>query len=217
MKTIAYLRISTNKQDEASQREIVAQWCASNGRSITAYATDQASGALPWQERALSFALRDCTAGDTIVVSEISRIARSTVGVLTFLQAAAAQQVNVVAIRSGITLDGSTASKIVVTVLAMAAEIERDLLRERTKAALDARKARGLPVGRQLGATGKRNKLFGRDGEIKTLQEAKVTKSAMARILKVSRGTLDAYLDIMQAAKLAAETASDQQAGRQGI
>lgn len=195
MKTIAYLRISTDKQDEASQRQIVADWCKSQGREITAYATDQASGALPWQERALSFALNDCEAGDSIIVSEISRIARSTVGVLTFLQAAAEKNVNVVAIKSGITLDGSTASKIVVTVLAMAAEIERDLLRERTKGALQARKASGGAIGRQLGAKGKRNKLDGRWGEIEPLLKAKVAKASIARVLGVSRQTLHVFLE----------------------
>lgn len=194
MKIIAYLRISTDKQDEASQRQIIADHATKSGHPITAYASDQASGALPWQERALSFALADCAPGDTIIVSEISRIARSTVGVLTFLQAAAEKKVNVVAIKSGITLDGSTASKIVVTVLAMAAEIERDLLRERTKAALAARKASGLPVGRQLGAIGKRNKLAGREAEIQPLIDAKVSKTAIARVLDCSRQTLDTFL-----------------------
>jgi DNA invertase Pin-like site-specific DNA recombinase len=195
MKTIAYLRISTDKQDEASQRQIISEHVARTGQQITAYATDQASGALPWQQRALSFALRDCVAGDAIIVSEISRIARSTVGVLTFLQAAAEKQVSIVAVRSGITLDGSSASKIVVTVLAMAAEIERDMLRERTRAALAAKKARGEKVGRQAGATGKNNKLKGKEVEVRTLLEKDVSKTAMAKVLGVSRGTLYAFLE----------------------
>lgn len=195
MKTIAYLRVSTDKQDEASQRQIVGDWCKAQGREITAYATDQASGALAWQERALNFALKDCEAGDSIIVSEISRIARSTVGVLTFLQAAAEKNVNVVAIKSGITLDGSTASKIVVTVLAMAAEIERDLLRERTKAALQSRKEKGGAIGRQVGALGKRNKLDGRWAEIEPLLKAGVAKTAIARVLGVSRQTLHVFLE----------------------
>jgi len=194
MKTIAYLRISTDKQDEASQRQIINDWCTKNNRTVTNWGHDQASGALPWQERALAFALADATAGDTIVVSEISRIARSTVGVLTFLQEAAKKNVTVTAIKSGITLDGSTASKIVVTVLALAAEIERDLLRERTTAALAARSAAGLPVGRQKGAKGKRNKLAGKWPEIEQLLAARVSKSAIARILEVSRMTLDTFI-----------------------
>lgn len=221
MKTLAYLRISTDKQDEASQRQIIADWCKATGRTVTAYASDQASGAIPWQERALSFTLNDCTAGDSIIVSEISRIARSTVGVLTFLQAAAEKNINVVAIRSGITLDGSTASKIVVTVLAMAAEIERDLLRERTKAAMDARKsackhgiAKGeqctqcggaaiaQAVGRQAGALGRRNKLDGRMSEIEPLLKAKVSKTAISRVFKVSRQTLDTFLKLNEVANV---------------
>lgn len=201
MKTIAYLRISTDKQDEASQRQIISgKWACANRSEerIYEWASDTASGAMPWQERALAGVLERCGRGDRIMVSEISRIARSTVGVLTFLQAAAEKGVTVDAVKSGIVLDGSTASKIVVTVLAMAAEIERDLLRERTKAALDARAAKGLPVGRQTGAKGKRNKLAGKDAEIKKLLDAKVSKSGIARVLEVSRQTLDTHLKTME-------------------
>ncbi len=201
MKTVAYYRISTNKQDEASQRQIVADWLKTHPAEDFREAYDQASGALPWQERAISFALRDCEPGDTIVVSEISRIARSTVGVLTFLQACASKGVTVVAIRSGITLDGSTAAKIVVTVLAMAAEIERDLLRERTRAALAARKESGKTIGRQPGATGRSNKLDGREAEIEPLIKAGVSKAAIARILGVSRMTLHSFLKSQEGVK----------------
>lgn len=192
MKTIGYLRISTDKQDEASQRQIIGGKLA--GVDGVEWVSDTASGAKPWQDRAIAGALDSCSRGDRIMVSEISRIARSTVGVLTFLQAAAEKGVTVDAVKSGILLDGSTASKIVVTVLAMAAEIERDLLRERTKAALDARKARGLPVGRQAGALGKKNKLDGRMDEIAPLLAAGVAHTAIARVLGVSRQTLHTFL-----------------------
>lgn len=195
MKTTAYIRVSTDKQDEASQREIINSWCIQHCREISDFATDQASGALPWQERALSFVLDKCNKGDCIVVSEISRIARSTVGVLTFLQAVAEKGGSVVAIKSGIVLDGSTASKIVVCVLAMAAEIERDLMRERTKAALAARKQKGLAVGRQHGAAGKKNKLSGRTETIEGLLSKGVSISSVAKILEVSRGTLYKFIN----------------------
>lgn len=194
MKIIAYLRISTDKQDEASQRQIIVSGLPPGEYGSVAWLLDTASGGIPWQSRAIAGALDRLDTGDTIIVSEISRIARSTVGVLTFLQAAAERGISVIAVKSGIRLDGSTASKIVVTVLAMAAEIERDLLRERTSAALQARKARGLPIGRQAGATGKRNKLDGRLPEIEPLLAAGVARAAIARILGVSRQTLHTYL-----------------------
>jgi len=209
MKTIAYLRISTDKQDETSQRHIITDFFNSTEPMIDEWLADTASGGAPWQSRLIAGILCRADAGDTIIVSEISRIARSTVGVLTFLQAAAEKGVSVIAVKSGIRLDGSTASKIVVTVLAMAAEIERDLLRERTKAALDARKARGLPVGRQPGALGKRNKLAGRMAEIQPLIDAKVARSAIARILCVSRQTLHNFLSAQDTAAGAAEINHD--------
>jgi DNA invertase Pin-like site-specific DNA recombinase len=198
--TYAYLRISTDKQDEASQRQII-EGKGYQHKGVMQWISDTASGAKPWQSRAIAGVLDRAERGDYIIVSEISRIARSTVGVLTFLQAAAEKGVTVDAVKSGIVLDGSTASKIVVTVLAMAAEIERDLLRERTKAALDARKAKGLPVGRQPGAVGRRNKLEGRLSQIQQLVEAKVSISAMARIMGVSRQTLYTFLAIQEGGK----------------
>lgn len=194
MKAVAYLRVSTEKQDEASQRQIIATKYPLD--NLISFVSDTASGAKPWTERAIAGVLERSERGDKIIVSEISRIARSTVGVLTFLQAAAEKGVTVDAVKSGILLDGSTASKIVVTVLAMAAEIERDLLKERTKAALDARKARGLPVGRQAGALGKKNKLDGRMSEIEPLIKAGVAQTAIARVLGVSRQTLHTFMQL---------------------
>lgn len=192
----AYLRISTDKQDEASQRQIITAALAGSQPEPIEWLADTASGGTPWQSRAIAGILEKGTANDTIIVSEISRIARSTIGVLSFLQEAAAKKITVIAVKSGIKLDGSTASKIVVTVLAMAAEIERDLLRERTTAALQARKLRGLPIGRQPGALGKRNKLSAREAEIQPLLDAKIAHAAIARLLGVSRSTLHAFLEL---------------------
>lgn len=194
MKIFAYVRCSTIAQDEASQRQIITASLTTGGDAKIEWVTDTTSGGTPWQQRGIALALDQAQPSDTIIVSEVSRIARSTVGVLTFLQAAAEKGITVEAVKTGIKLDGSMQSKIVVTILGLAAEIERDLLRARTKAALDARKARGLPVGRQPGATGKRNKLAGRDMEINTLIDKKISLSGIARIMGVSRQTLHTHL-----------------------
>ena len=190
----AYLRISTDRQDEASQRQIISDYTTPKGISVNEFVSDSESGGVEWQKRAIAGVLERLHKGDTLLVSEVSRIARSTIGVLTFLQAAAEKGVHVVAIRSGIVLDGSISSKIVVTVLAMAAEIERDLIKERTRAALQSRKNAGLTIGRQPGALGKSKKLAGKDEDIDRLLSAKVAKSAIARLMSVSRQTLDTHL-----------------------
>ena len=77
--------------------------------------------------------------------------------------------------------------------LALAAERERDLIRDRTKAALQARKARGLPIGRQKGATGT-SCLHNRGSEIDRALAAKISKRGIARLLDVSPQTLYTYL-----------------------
>lgn len=189
----AYLRISTDAQDEASQTAIIADWSKRTGRTVAYFHSDTASGSIPWEKRQIAAVLAGCSPGDAIVVSEISRIARSILGVLSFLQAAALAEVEIVAIRSGIALDNSLSSKIVVTILALAAEVERDLIRERTKAALAARRQAGLPLGRPRGSRSA-SILAPKADDITALLNAKVSKRAIARVLGCSPGTLYAYL-----------------------
>jgi DNA invertase Pin-like site-specific DNA recombinase len=194
MTIYAHIRRSRDKQDEASQRELISKWAERSGAHIDQIDSDAASGGTPWQQRGLAALLELAQPEDTIVFSEISRIARSTVGVLSFLEAALEKGVFIVAIDVGIKLDGSLGAQVVATAFGMAAQIERYLLRARTKAALDARKASGLPVGRQPGAVGKRNKLAGKEAEINSLLEKKISKAGIARLLGVSRQTLDTFL-----------------------
>lgn len=193
MKTTAYLRISTDQQDHASQLAQIDRWATIAEAHPLAYVTDSASGSKPWQDRKLSAVLEASAPGDRIVVSEISRIARSTVGVLTFLQQAAARQVTVIAVQNKLALDDSMHSKITVTVLALAAEIERDLLRSRTKAALEARRSAGLPLGRPRGSKSAKI-LEPRRADIQNLLAAKVSKRAIARVMGCAPSTLYAFL-----------------------
>lgn len=193
MTATAYLRISTDAQDHASQLQQVNAWATASGCAHMGYVTDSASGSKPWQERKLSAIIEAAQPGDSIIVSEISRIARSTVGVLTFLQTAAAKKVTVIAVQNKLALDDSMHSKITVTVLALAAEIERDLLRERTRAALAARRAKGLPMGRPVGSKSA-SLLEPRRADIAAMLASKVSKRAIARVLQCAPGTLYAYL-----------------------
>jgi DNA invertase Pin-like site-specific DNA recombinase len=194
MKTTAYLRISTDAQDEASQRQQIDAWATATGNTIAHWLLDRASGSIPWQKRFLGARLETAAKGEQIVVSEISRIARSTVGVLTFLQEAAVKKVTVIAVQNKLALDDSMHSKITVTVLALAAEIERDLLRARTKAALDARRAAGLPMGRPVGSRGT-SKLDAHRATIDKCLDAAVSKRAIARMIGCSPTTLHAWLE----------------------
>lgn len=188
-----YTRISTDKQDHASQCAQLNACLATLPPGRCEWYRDTASGSTPWKERLLGHIIQTATPGDCILVSEVSRIARSTLGVLSFLQLAQERAVTVIAAKNKLRLDGSLPSKITVTVLALAAEIERDLLRERTTAALLARKQRGLPLGRPVGSRSQ-SKLDQRKDEIHACLKARVSKRGIARLLAVSPTTLYRYL-----------------------
>ncbi len=193
MTTTAYLRVSTDQQDYDSQREQITAFAAAQNIAVDIWATDQASGAKPWQEREIGNILRTAMPGDTVIVSEVSRIARSVVGVLTALQLAAERGARVMAARNRLVMDDSLPAKITITVLALAAEIERDLIRERTRAALQARRAKGLPLGRPTGEA-ETHQLDARKEEIIRALDARISKRGIARMLQVAPNTLYDYL-----------------------
>lgn len=193
MKTIAYLRVSTDAQDYASQRNQIDTWATARGHPIDEYIGDTASGATPWQERELRNIIDRLARGDAIVVSEVSRIARSTIGVLTFVELAVARGVSIYACRNAMEFGAGIQSKVTLTVLALAAEIERDLIRDRTRAALKAKRERGEHLGRKVGQV-VALKLDSRREEILRCLAAKVSKRAIARMLTVSPTTLHHWL-----------------------
>lgn len=190
---IAYLRISTAQQDEQSQRQQIREWCNNNNRKVDTYEADTASGSLPWQMRRLAHIIDTADPGTTLIVSELSRIARSTIGVLTFLEKARERGLTVIACRNNFIVDDTLPAKITITVLALAAEIERDLLRQRTKAALDARREAGLPLGRPRGSRSG-SKVEPHAETVKRCLAAKVSVRAIARMIKCSPTTLAAWI-----------------------
>lgn len=184
-----YARVSTDKQDTANQLQGCREKAATCGCGKPREVLEEASTKKQWRERAIAGVLAEMPAGSTLIVSEISRLARSTLECLEIFREAAQNGITIISVKNGITLDGSIQGRIVSTVLAMAAEIERDMIRARTREALERRKAQGLPLGRPVGAKSE-SKIAKRKNEIDALTRAKVSDSAIARLLGVSRGTL---------------------------
>ncbi len=188
-----YLRVSTDEQDTQNQALCVADWCRKIERADFHEVCEEASTKRNWREREIRTVLDQCGPGDQIIVSEISRLARNTLECLEIFKEAADRGTTIVAVKNGLTMDGSMASKIVSIVIAMAAEIERDMIRARTTEALARRRKMGLPLGRPEGATSA-SKIDSKREQVATLMNANVSKSAIARLLNVSRGTLDRAL-----------------------
>lgn len=184
-----YARVSTDKQDTENQLQGARAYARQQGENLPHEVLEEASTKEHWRKRALGGLIERLDPGSLLIVSEVSRLARSTLECLEIFQEAAECGFTIHAVKNGLTLDGSMQARIVSTVLAMAAEIERDFIRARTTEALQRRRAQGLPLGRPIGAKSE-SKLASKAAEIDRLTAAKISDAGIARILNVSRSTV---------------------------
>lgn len=117
---MAYLRVSTDCQDVDNQKHGILAYANQQGLSKLAFVEDTASGKVKWRKRKLGETLEGLSAGDTILFSEVSRIARSTLQVLEVLEHCTLHQINVHIVKQSMRFDGSMQSKITATILGMA-------------------------------------------------------------------------------------------------
>ena len=195
----AYLRVSTDAQDVANQRHGVVKYCADKRLLEPLFIEDTASGKTDWRSRQLGKIIERAVAGDVIVVSEVSRLARNTLQVLEIGRDCIARGVHLHVAKNGIVFDDSMQSKIVATVLGLVAEIERDFISSRTKEALAKRKAEGMKLGRPTGGV-KKLRLDPVADKIDDYMSKGIDKRSIAKLLGVSPGTIYAWLKVRRPA-----------------
>ena len=149
--TIGYILASTSDQDLETDKVEILKLANEKGLGHVAWVVEKAGCTQDWRERKLGKVLLEMKEGDALVVSELSRLGRSTLQILEIMKSAKEKGVSVYAVKGGWNLNSNMESKIVLSVLAMVAEIERDLISARTRVALRARKAAGIKLGRPKG------------------------------------------------------------------
>lgn len=150
-RVIGYLRVSTNDQDLEKFKDEILRFANDRKLGTVDWVEEKVSGVKDWKKRKLGDVLRELQDGDVVIVPELSRLGRSTLQILEIMKEAKERNIAVHAIKGGWSLNGSMEAKIVLTMLAMISEIERDLISERTKEGLRARKAAGVVLGRPKG------------------------------------------------------------------
>lgn len=192
-----YLRVSTDMQDVESQKIGIVEFLTKHEMVADEWVTDEGvSGAVDWRKRKLGKVIARAKPGDMLVFSEISRIARRLVLVLEVIKECTERGVRIYTVKDRYVLEDTIQSKVLVTVMGLAAEIERDLLRQRTKEGLRRAVANGKTLGRPKGrkTSPEKHKLFGRADKIVQLRSRGVSFSGIARLLKVSRTTLARFI-----------------------
>jgi len=162
---------------------------------VQTFVEAHASAHHPGAKQGVATLLEQLHPGDLLLVSELSRLGRSVGQIIQLVDRLLKQQVRLVAIKEHIHLNGAQdlQTKVMITLFGLFAEIERDLIAERTKEGLAAARAKGRLPGRPKGVLGT-SKLTGHEAEIQHLLAKTVSKASIAKILGVSRSTLHAFI-----------------------
>jgi len=148
---IGYLRVSTVDQSLEKNKADILQLANHYELGNVRFVEEKVSGKVPWRERKIAEVLESSKANDVIIVSELSRLGRSMLECMEILSVATQKQISVYTVKGNWRLDKSIQSKIIAMAFSMAAEIERDLISQRTKEALRFKKANGIKLGRPKG------------------------------------------------------------------
>jgi len=190
---LAYLRVSTVDQDLEKFRFQILEFANRMGMGKVEFLEEKVSGCLTWKKRKLAEVLGELEPGDRILTPELSRLGRSTLDVLELLELCTEKGVLVYDIKGNRVLNGTDAfGKVMTSMLAAFAELERDLISIRTKEALAASRAKGVRLGRPRGPG--KSKLDEHAPEIEALLRNGSTKSFVARRYHSSPGNLCHWL-----------------------
>lgn len=188
-----YIRVSTGKQDVDNQRFEITQFCAREELAVDRWVAETISGTRNYDKRKLGKLLELVDDGDIILCSELSRLGRSLYMIMDILSECMNRGCRVWTIKDNFRLGDDIQSKVLAFAFGLAAEIERNLISQRTKEALEKKKAEGVKLGRPRGALSKTVKLSGKDQTIRDLLECGNSYAAVARALNVDRSTLVRY------------------------
>jgi DNA invertase Pin-like site-specific DNA recombinase len=195
VKIIAYLRISTASQDCNNQRLAILDYAHRHKINIDEFVSMQVSSRKTPKQRGILELLERLEPGDVLLVSELSRLGRSVGQIIQMIDDLITNRIRFVAIKENIELSGKhdIQTKVMVTMLSLFAEIERDLLSERTKEGIIAARSKGKAIGRPKDTLGK-SKLDGKENDIRLLLEKAVGITSIAKIMGVSRTALRHFI-----------------------
>ena len=191
---VAYLRVSTEKQFLANQREELLRFAEKNGLQIDKWYTETVSGSVRSKDRKLSGVLNRMQRGDSLIVTEISRLSRTMLENMTILNSCIKKEIVLYSTKEGYVFQNDMNSKVLGFAFGLMAEIERNLISMRTKEALARRRQEGVKLGRKKGTCPAMRVL--RENKRRLIKDAQrgVSCSELARQMGVSRTTMHRFL-----------------------
>lgn len=194
-----YLRVSSDEQDVNSQKQGVEQFCKEQGWAIDKFITDEGvSGGKDPDKRNLGPLLKLVQKGDKIICSEISRLGRDLYMVMDILHFCMEQECIIYTVKDKFVLGDDISSKVLAFAFGLSAEIERQMIRQRTKEGLRLRMKLGVllgrPIGRQSSDSNMIRKLEEQKKEILIALKYGVSQRQLSKNLNIDRNTLYRFL-----------------------
>lgn len=188
---VAYLRVSTSKQHLSNQQDEIERFAHSKSITVNRWVTEIVSGKKNKKERKLASVLKKLKEGDTLIVTELSRLSRTLTDIMAIMGQCLEKKITLYSTKDGYAFDNSINSKVLCFAFGLVAEIERNLISMRTREALALRKAEGVILGRRKGSFTKLKILIDNRQEVIGMLQSGKTIASICRHYDVSRDTFN--------------------------
>lgn len=189
-----YIRVSSDKQTVENQRFEINKFCEKQNIVINDWIEETISGTKAYSKRQLGKLLKHIQKGDLIICSELSRLGRNLFMIMEILNICMVKECRVWTIKDNYRLGDDIQSKVLAFAFGLSAEIERNLISQRTKEALARKKAEGVRLGRIRGSKNKHNVLSGKEEKIEMWLSQGMSKAEVARRCKVNVCTIFRFI-----------------------
>ena len=190
-----YIRVSSDKQTVENQRFEINNFAKHQNFVIDGWIEETISGTKNYDKRKLGTLLNKVKKNDLIICAELSRLGRNLFMIMEILNICMNKECRVWTIKDNYRLGEDIQSKVLAFAFGLSAEIERNLISQRTKEALARKKAEGVLLGRPKGRKSSHVKLSGKENTIQDLLDEGLSKSKIADIFKVNRMTLYKFIN----------------------
>ncbi len=192
--TYGYIRVSTDKQTVENQRFEITRFCQKNNLHIDSWIEETISGTLTPDKRQLGNLLNHIQKDDLIISSELSRLGRSLFMIMSILNLIMEKGARIWTIKDNYRLGDDIQSKVLAFAFGLSAEIERNLISQRTKEALQLKKAQNVKLGRPVGRKNEHSLMEGLEVHVNKMYECGMSVNHIAKFMGVSRNSVNKCL-----------------------